>query len=209
MKHQILIETKFFKLLDGMDNIDPTQLQVEYHIFIGRVIDLSRQAHEQHEAMHSLVFAETELQYHPLLHLGTEHIPCMYVKKALSFIRKMVQHAKSGISNMLSAPVATNAIGKEKSNEVTPIRWTGKASDLVELIYGIDELGCVNDGEIPLKEVAAYFYKMLGVNAKECYHIYADMKMRKNESRTYFLDRMQERVNRRMEQDEERERMRR
>lgn len=80
---------------------------------------------------------------------------------------------------------------------------------LVELIYGIDELGCVNDGEIPLKEVAAYFYKMLGVNAKECYHIYADMKMRKNESRTYFLDRMQERVNRRMEQDEERERMRR
>lgn len=46
MKHQILTETKFFKLLDGMDNIDPTQLQVEYHIFIGRVIDLSRQAHE-------------------------------------------------------------------------------------------------------------------------------------------------------------------
>ena len=30
MKHQILTETKFFKLLDGMDNIDPTQLQVEY-----------------------------------------------------------------------------------------------------------------------------------------------------------------------------------
>lgn len=71
------------------------------------------------------------------------------------------------------------------------------------------QLGCVNDGEIPLKEVAAYFYKMLGVNAKECYHIYADMKMRKNESRTYFLDRMKERVNRRMDQDEERERMRR
>lgn len=60
MKHQILTETKFFKLLDGMDNIDPTQLQVEYHIFIGRVIDLSRQAHEQHEAMHSLVFADAE-----------------------------------------------------------------------------------------------------------------------------------------------------
>ena len=74
-----------------------------------------------------------------------------------------------------------------------PIRWTGKASDLVEILYGIDELGCINDGETPLKEVAAYFYKMLGVNAKECYHIYADMKMRKNESRTYFLDKMQER----------------
>ena len=83
MKHQILTETKFFKLLDGMDNIDPTQLQVEYHIFIGRVIDLSRQAHEQHEAMHSLVFAETELQYHPLMRLGTEHIPLHVCEESL------------------------------------------------------------------------------------------------------------------------------
>jgi len=110
---------------------------------------------------------------------------------------------------MLSAPAATNANGKKKDNGTSPIRWTGKASDLVEILYGIDELGCINDGETPLKEIAAYFYKMLGVNAKECYHIYADMKMRKNESRTYFLDKMQERVNRRMDLDEERERMRR
>ena len=122
----------------------------------------------------------------------------------------MMQQIKAGISNMLSssASTAVKTIGKKKDG-VTPIRWTGKASDLVEILYGIDELGCINDGETPLKDVAAYFYNMLGVNAKECYHIYADMKMSKNESRTYFLDKMQERVNRRMEMDEERERMRR
>ena len=39
--------------------------------------------------------------------------------------------------------------------------------------------------------------------------IYNDIKMRKNESRTYFLDRAAEKVNRRMLLDEERERMRR
>lgn len=138
----------------------------------------------------------------------------VYVKKALAFIRKMMQQIKAGISNMLSSSVSASAstaakmVGKKKDG-VTPIRWTGKASDLVEILYGIDELGCINDVETPLKDVAAYFYNMLGVNAKECYHIYADMKMRKNESRTYFLDKMQERVNRRMEMDEERERMRR
>ena len=209
MKYQLLTETKFFKLLETAGNADCTKLQAEYHAFIGHVIELSQQAHVQQEALLSLVFAETELQYHPLLRSEAECGLGLYAKKALSFIRKMMQQVKSGISNMLSAPAATNAIGKKKDNGTSPIRWTGKASDLVEILYGIDELGCINDGETPLKEIAAYFYKMLGVNAKECYHIYADMKMRKNESRTYFLDKMQERVNRRMDLDEERERMRR
>ena len=186
-----------------------SKLQEEYHAFIGHVIELGQQAHVQQEALLSLVFAETELQYHPLLRSEAECGLGLYAKKALSFIRKMMQQVKSGISNMLSAPAATNASSRKKDNSTSPIRWTGKASDLVEILYGIDELGCINDGETPLKEIAAYFYKMLGVNAKECYHIYADMKMRKNESRTYFLDKMQERVNRRMDLDEERERMRR
>ena len=213
MKHQLLTETKFFKLLEVTDNADHSQLQEEYHVFIDHVIELSQQAHVEQEAMHSLVFAETELQFHPLLHSASECALCVYVKKALAFIRKMMQQIKAGISNMLSSSVsasvsmAAKTVGKK--NATTPIRWTGKASDLVEILYGIDELGCINDGETPLKDIAAYFYNMLGVNAKECYHIYADMKMRKNESRTYFLDKMQERVNRRMEMDEERERMRR
>jgi len=196
MKHQLLTETNFFKLLETAGNADCTKLQEEYHAFIGNVIELSQQAHVQQEALLSLVFAETELQYHPLLRSEAECGLVLYAKKALSFIRKMMQQV-------------TNASSKKKDNNTAPIRWTGKASDLVEILYGIDELGCINDGETPLKEIAAYFYKMLGVNAKECYHIYADMKMRKNESRTYFLDKMQERVNRRMDLDEERERMRR
>ena len=179
MKHQLLTETKFFKLLDTAGNADCTKLQAEYHAFIGHVIELSQQAHVQQEALLSLVFAETELQYHPLLRSEAECGLGLYAKKALSFIRKMMQQVKSGISNVLSVPAATNASSKKKDNGTSPIRWTGKASDLVEILYGIDELGCINDGETPLKEIAAYFYKM------------------------------QERVNRRMDLDEERERMRR
>ena len=89
------------------------------------------------------------------------------------------------------------------------MRWTGKASDLVELIYGISEMGCINGGEASLKEIASYCYKVFGVKAKGCYNIYNDIKMRKSESRTYFLDRAAEKVNKRMLLDEERERQRR
>ena len=97
----------------------------------------------------------------------------------------------------------------DRPADAPPLRWTGKASDLVELIYGISEMGCINGGEASLKEIASYCYKVFGVQAKGCYHIYNDIKMRKSESRTYFLDRAAEKVNKRMLLDEERERQRR
>ena len=89
------------------------------------------------------------------------------------------------------------------------LQWTGNAIDLVELIYGIDEMGCINNGNMPLKQLAPLLYKIFGVDSKDCYRFYTDIKRRKNESRTYFLDRMQEKLNERMLRDEELECMRR
>ena len=34
------------------------------------------------------------------------------------------------------------------------LQWTGNAIDLVELIYGIDVMGCINNGNMPLKPVS-------------------------------------------------------
>ena len=130
--------------------------------------------------------------------------------KALAFVRKMLKHLVLPHSQV--PPLSSIPSKDEKKNdtpaEASPMRWTGKASDLVELIYGVSEMGCINGGEASLKEIATYFYKVFGVQAKGCYNIYNDIKMRKNESRTYFLDRAAEKVNKRMLLDEERERMR-
>ena len=89
------------------------------------------------------------------------------------------------------------------------LQWTGNAIDLVELIYGIDEMCCINNGNMPLKQLAPLLYKIFGVESKDCYRFYTDIKRRKNESRTYFLDRMQEKLNERMLRDDELDRMRR
>ncbi|MEQ3361199.1 RteC domain-containing protein, partial [Phocaeicola vulgatus] len=56
--------------------------------------------------------------------------------------------------------------------------------------------------------VSTLLYKIFGVDSKDCYRFYTDIKRRKNESRTYFIDRMQEKLNERMLRDEELERMR-
>ncbi|MBS5297053.1 hypothetical protein F7D56_05670 [Prevotella copri] len=48
-----------------------------------------------------------------------------------------------------------------------------------------------------------------GIKAKDCYRFYTDIRRRKNHSRTYFLDRMQEKLNDKMRKDDELKRMRR
>ena len=70
-----------------------------------------------------------------------------------------------------------------------------QAIDLVELIYGIYVMGCINNGNMPLKQLAPLLYKIFGVDSKDCYRFYTDIKRRKNERRTYFIDRMQEKLN--------------
>jgi len=79
---------------------------------------------------------------------------------------------------------------------------------IVGVVYGIDEMGCINNGNMPLKQLAPLLYKIFGVESKDCYRFYTDIKRRKNESRTYFLDRMQEKLNEKMLRDEEMERLR-
>ena len=90
-------------------------------------------------------------------------------------------------------------------------RWTGSLVEFVELIYALDEMHCINDGENGINELTAFFGSLFGLEIKDnhCYNAYADMKRRKNESRTYFLDKLQERLNLRMRRDDERELQRR
>ena len=109
--------------------------------------------------------------------------------------------AMSQVPPLISANTTTD-------NTANLLQWTGNAIDLVELIYGIDEMGCINNGKMPLKQLAPLLYKIFGIESKDCYRFYVDIKRRKNESRTYFLDRMQEKLNERMLRDEELERMR-
>ena len=90
-------------------------------------------------------------------------------------------------------------------------RWTGTLVELVELIYDLQELRCIDDGEAAINELAAFFGRIFEMDIKErnCYDAYLDMKRHKKDSRTYFLDKMRERLNLRMPRDDEKEMKRR
>lgn len=209
MEYLILAETEFFGLINGND--ETVNLNAAYSRFVKAVVELMHDSDTDGVKI-ALAYAENELQHHRTQYIADmKSHTHLFVRKALSFVRKMQKHIPSNHPQVLplSTTIHSECEKKEDERNTPTMRWTGKASDLVELIYGVSEMGCINDGETSLKEIADYFYKVLGVQAKGCYNIYSDIKMRKNESRTYFLDRAAEKVNRRMQMDEERERMRR
>ena len=78
------------------------------------------------------------------------------------------------------------------------LRWTGKATDLVELLYALDTCDCINNGEIGVEELADALTEIFGIEIKNCYNVYMNMKNRKDDSRTYFLDELREKLNKRM-----------
>ena len=82
-------------------------------------------------------------------------------------------------------------------------RWTGKIVHLVELIYALDSCKCIDNGDIKIEDLASYLSMVFGIDIKNCFNTYVDMKKRKGDSRTYFLDELAEKLNKRMDGDDE------
>ncbi len=207
MNYLILAETEFFALINETGN---GSLETAYGDFVKAAISLCHECTDRNSTAIVLAYTENELQHHHTLHSAAAGCPKdLYVRKALSFVRKMQRHLASSHTQVPPLnPIHTSTDNTTGSSAI-PLRWTGNAIDLVELIYGINEMGCINNGNMPLKQLAPLLYKIFGVESKDCYRFYIDIKRRKNESRTYFLDRMRENLNGKMVRDEELERMRR
>lgn len=88
-------------------------------------------------------------------------------------------------------------------------RWTGTLVNLVELLYALDTNKCINNGKIEIEEFANYLGMVFHIDLKNCHNTYVDMRKRKNDSRTYFLDELGEDLNKRMDEDDEKKQKRR
>jgi hypothetical protein len=81
--------------------------------------------------------------------------------------------------------------------------WTGSKTDLSEMLYAIHVKGCLDNGNVDIKELADYFGIMLNIDLKDIYRIYLNIRSRKG-SRTLFLDSLTEGLNQKMDEDDRR-----
>ena len=82
-----------------------------------------------------------------------------------------------------------------------PVRWTGTKRALVELIYALDTVGCLNKGTLDIKEIVAYFEEMLDIDLGDFYHCYMELKAKAKDS-TSFLTLLRERLRMRMDEQD-------
>ena len=198
MNQTILTNTEFFQRITGNEC---QRLSSAYNDFVARVIEHCHSAADIKHIAVALMYAEIELEFQQV---QDDSEMSVYIRKALAFVKKMQRHLSA-----IAIQVPPLIPSSNEKNNTPALQWTGNAIDLVEMIYGISEMGCINNGNIHLKELATVLYAFFGVISKDCYRFYTDIKRRKNDSRTYFLDKMQVKLNEKMRRDDELERMRR
>ena len=79
------------------------------------------------------------------------------------------------------------------------VSWTGKKTELIEQIYAWIEANSFNHGKISIKELVDYIEKVFNINVGDYYHVFLDMRGRKGDSRTIFLNKMKKLLNDRMD----------
>ena len=207
-EYSILTRTDFFGILNGETELASACIHKAYHDFVEHIIECCMGRRAVDNVHVALAFAEIELRF--LIDIVEEEMR-IHAKKAIAFIRKMMQLASQHHSEVppLTSNIHPTHITAAKSETPKSLQWTGNTLDLVELIYGLGEMGCIDNGETPLKVLAPALYEFFGLDTKECYRYYSAIKLRKNPSRTYFIDKMQKKLNEKIRRDEELERMRR
>lgn len=207
-EYSILTRTDFFGILNGDSELASECIHKAYHDFVEHIIEccMGRRAVENVHV--ALAFAEIELRF--LIDIVEEELR-IHAKKAIAFIRKMMQLASQLHTEVppLTSNIHPTNVPSVKSETQKSLQWTGNTLDLVELIYGLSEMGCIDNGETPLKVLAPALYEFFGLDTKECYRYYSAIKLRKNPSRTYVIDKMQKKLNEKIRRDEELEQMRR
>ena len=177
MNYFLLAETEFFRRINEAGDCNMESIHGFRH---PNRIELCNGGMDMNLTVIALAYIEIELQHHPVRNLSEERREiAAYVSKALSFVRKMQKFP-------CHAPSATTNIRQQRNRNHRQPSLTGNAIDLVELIYGIDEMGCINNGNMPLKQLAPILYKIFGIESKDCYRSIPTSNVGKNEKPYLF-----------------------
>ncbi len=82
-----------------------------------------------------------------------------------------------------------------------PLTWTGDKTNLVEVIYGLFYTGQLNHGNATVADIIKWMEDQLGVDLKRAYRNFLDIRNRKRDSHTRYLDKMRASIEQRVDED--------
>lgn len=82
-------------------------------------------------------------------------------------------------------------------------KWTGSITDFVELVYALVENKSINHGKVPIENLAKDIGLFFGLKINNISRVFINIRQRKSDSRTSFLNALTESLNRKMIRDDE------
>lgn len=181
MKYDILTETAFFRAAqDG----SPEEMTASYGEFVEKVVDVCGCADGKPLAVVTLSYTEIELKA-----LKSNDL----IAKAVS----LVEDAQKMVGE-----IPLSEMKAVRANDAQ-LKWTGDIVNLVELVYGLVEMGCVNEGNVPIEKLGNALFGLFGLEPKPYSRAYTTIKRRvkSDGGRTYFLTEMRRMLEERIDQD--------
>lgn len=197
-KMDILIKTPFFQAVSAASEEKEFNYQELYKGFTYKILELCNATDMNFTDM-IFTLHHTNIELTALQEITEEKNT-----ETLLYIKKAVLFTQTGIDYLNSSQSLENRSSEKPAVVHSKIKkWSAKIIHLVEIVYALDTMKCVDDGDGTLEELSAYISRHWGVEIKNCFNAYVDIKKRKGESRTYFLDELSRRLNERMRQDDE------
>lgn len=86
-------------------------------------------------------------------------------------------------------------------NEANKLTWTGDKTNLVEVIYGLFYTGQLNNGNATVADIIKWMEANMQIDLSRSYRNFIDIRNRKRDSPTRFLDKMREYILQRIDED--------
>ena len=187
MTYSILTDTDFFR---AAQNGNTDEIIALYSEFIGKVIEVCSRTNDRTTAFATLLYTEIELK-----RMGDNEV----VAKALEFITEMQKMVER---TTVAAPVGISSAGTGTTDD-EQLSWTEGSTSLVELAYGLMELGCFNKGKVTVEKIGNKLFKAFGMDPIVYTRTYINIKNRNSKDgyRTYFLTKLRNAMEQRIDND--------
>ena len=122
--------------------------------------------------------------------IGTGHDYRLSSFLAYELLESHIQEQIDSLKNPNAIPAKFENSTSVSTCGSPNLNWTGSQSDLVELIYGLNLQKVINNGNIKLTDLTAFFEKSFNIKLNSATRTFSDIKKRKSE-KFKFLESMQ------------------
>ena len=194
-----LLDTKLFKLLHDSTSSEK-ELYKEMHCFFDDLIrcysskkELCQALKEYQKAFVMLFLLESKIKDSTPSKGWKEHR-----FHFITSLKLLLEYEMEAIKYLFK-----NDVYIVSSQTQGMYQWTGTKTDLIELAYALHENRTINHGNIQIEKFTEDFAAFFGIDITNSSRIFINIKQRKTESRTTFLNTLAKMLNGRMMKDDE------